>query len=268
MKALAIRKPANERFNCLCAGDTLEPFDWFEIMPCKTAPDGEGVGQCAAEEAEFWTIYGRRNVGAGDAPEYLAAAIHDEVLAVSIVRIAKQIVEETGKPFVAGCGVKGQHPRRNGHVVPVTDFYEIAEDLTTVIHFDNEADIPEEDRRVDDFDNHPLTFLREAFVEFSSYSGSDERDPYVRRMVPRCKECGSEDVTIDAVGEWDINSGKYVLLDVYDTEYCNGGCDGEECRTAVFDLDTGEQLKRGPCSPEYLPAEEADKLWEHYSKER
>lgn len=268
MKALIIKKPAHERFSGISEGDTLESFEWFEIMPCKTSRDGGGVGQCAAEEAEFWTIYGRRNVGAGDAPGYLATAIHDEVLAVSIVRIARQIVEETGKGFVAGCGVKGQYPRQNGRVVPVTDFREIAEDLTIAIHECNETHIPEKDQRVDDFDNHPLTFLREAFVEFSSYSGNDVRDPYVRRMVERCTSCGSDDIRRDAVAEWDTIAGCYVVFDTYDSAWCSGKCNGKERDTAMFDADTGEELRRGPESPEYLPKAEADAAWKKYNDNR
>lgn len=268
MKALIMKKPANERFNNLCVGDTLEQFEWFEIMPCRNDQSEGCTIQCDAGSAEFWSIYGRRNVGAGDAPEFLALAVHDETQPITIVRIARQIAEETGKGFVAGCGDKGQYPRRNGRVVPVTDFCEIAEDLTMAIHEDIEADTPEEDRRVDDFDNHPLAELREAFVDFSSYSGSDERNPYVRRMVERCKACGSDDIRCDAVAEWDSDTGGYVLVDTYDTSWCNGGCDGEECSTAMFDTDSGEELKRGPYSPEYLPKAEADAAWDQYSRDR
>lgn len=178
MKDVIINTPAHERFNNLSIDENLDKFDWFEIMPCRTDESEGCVVQCEAGWAEFWSIYGRQNVGAGDAPEYLAFAVHDAFQPKEIVQIARQIAEETGKGFVAGCADLGQYPRRNGRVVPLNDFCEIAEDLTFAIHENIENETPEEDRRVDDFDNHPLAELREAFVDFSSYSGSDEQDPY------------------------------------------------------------------------------------------
>lgn len=168
----------HRRFNNLCKGDTLERFAWFELMPCRSDESEGGVVQCEAAWVEFWGIYGRSNEGTADHPEFLATAIHDALTPLEAVRIARQIALETGKGFVAGDVQFGQFPRRNGEVTPVAEFTELAEDLTFAIHEDNEAQIAPEDSRVDDFDNHPLSELREAFVEFSDYSGSDQRDPY------------------------------------------------------------------------------------------
>lgn len=167
-----------ERFNTLCAGDTLERFVWFELLACRNDDSEGSVVQCEASRAGFWAIYGRANEGTKDEPEYVATAIHDAFTPLEAVRIARQIAFETGKGFVAGDTQFGQFPRRNGRVEPVTQFTELAEDLTFTIHEDNEDRIPDEDRRVDDFDAHPLADLREAFVEYSNYSGSDQRDPY------------------------------------------------------------------------------------------
>jgi len=179
MQAHITSKPAHERFNNLCNGDTLDHFEWFEIMPCRNDESEGCTVQCEAGWAEFWTIYGRANVGAGDAPEYLAMAVHDAFDPLAIVQVARQIALETGKGFVAGCADMGQFPRRNGQVTPVTDFTEIAEDLTGAIHDDLDERTEPEDRRPDDFDAHPLAALREAFVEYSDYSRSDQRDPYL-----------------------------------------------------------------------------------------
>jgi len=162
----------------LCKGDTLDRFEWFEIMPCRNAEPEGGIVQCEAGRAEFWGIYGRANEGTGDEPFFLATAVHDAITPQEAVRIASQISLETGKGFVAGDIHFGQFPRRGGKVKPVADFTELAEDLTFAIHEDIEANIAPEDQRVDDFDNHPLAELREAFVEYSDYSGSDQRDPY------------------------------------------------------------------------------------------
>ena len=170
--------PPHQRFNNLCEGDTLAGFAWFEIMPCRMDESEGGVVQCEADWAEFWAIYGRANEGTEDKPEYLATAIHDVPTAFEAVRIARQIALETGKGFVAGDVQFGQYPRRHGQVTPVAEFTELAEDLTFAIHEDNEARIAPKDQRVDDFDNHPLADLREAFVEYSDYSGSDQRNPY------------------------------------------------------------------------------------------
>jgi hypothetical protein len=173
-----IQIPHDQRFNNLCNGDTLDRFEWFEIMPCRNDESEGCVVQCEAGWTEFWGIYGRANEGTQDAPEYLATAVHDTITALEAVCIARQIALETGKGFVAGDVYFGQFPRRNGRVTPVSEFTAVAEDLTFAIHEDNEANIAPEDQRIDDFDNHPLADLREACVEFSDYSGSDQRDPY------------------------------------------------------------------------------------------
>ena len=170
--------PPHERFCNLCPGDTLDRFDWFEIMPCRNDESDGGIVQCDAGSAAFWGLYGRANEGTEEQPEYPATAIHDAVTPLEAVRIARQIALETGKGFVAGDIHFGQFPRRSGRVTPVAEFTAIAEDLTFAIHEDNEDRIAAEDRRVDDFDSHPLAELREAFVAFSDYSGSDQRDPY------------------------------------------------------------------------------------------
>jgi hypothetical protein len=170
--------PCDQRFNNLCKGDTLDRFAWFEIMPCRNDESEGGIVPCEADQAEFWGIYGRANEGTKANPAYLATAIHDTPNAFEAVRITRQIALETGKGLVAGDTEFGQFPRRNGSVTPGSEFTEIAEDLTFAIHEDNEAKIAEEDSRTDDFDNHPLAELREAFVEFSDYSGCDRRDPY------------------------------------------------------------------------------------------
>jgi transposase-like protein len=136
------------------------------------------IALCEAGCAEFWGIYGRASEGTEDEPLYLATAVHDAITPLEAVRIARQISLETGKGFVAGDDHFGQFPRRNGKLTPVAEFTEIAEDLTFVVHEDIEAKVSSEDRRIDDFDNYPLSELREAFVEFSDFSGSDQCDPY------------------------------------------------------------------------------------------
>ncbi|WP_299085806.1 hypothetical protein [uncultured Ruegeria sp.] len=171
--------PASGRFNNLSQGDTLGRFEWFELVACRTNELEGCVVQCEAGSAEFWGIYGRSNEGTPESPEHLATAIHDSETALEAVRIARQITVETGKGFVSGDNQFGHFPRRVGiGIWPVAEFTEIAEDLTMAIHEDLDETIDEADRRDDDFDNHPLADLREAFVEFSDYSGSDQRDPY------------------------------------------------------------------------------------------
>lgn len=137
-----------------------------------------GTVLCEAGEVEFWSIYGRKNEGTAEAPEYLASPVHDEFDPLELVRIARQIALKTGKGFLAGDIQFGQYPKRIGQCVPVVDFTEIAEDLTFEIHKDNEKNIHPDDQRDDDFDCHPLAELREAFVSFSDYSGSDQLDPF------------------------------------------------------------------------------------------
>jgi len=172
----------------LCKGDTLERFEWFEIMACRNDEPEGCIVLCEAERAEFWGIYGRANEGTEDDPFFLATAVHDAITPLEAVRIARQITLETGKGFVAGDIHFGQFPRRNGKVTPVAEFTGIAEDLTFAIHEDNEAMIAPEDQRVEDFDNHPLADLREAFVAFSDYSGSDQRDPYQNIEQAACDQ--------------------------------------------------------------------------------
>lgn len=178
MTNVSTQIPHHERFNDLGKGDTLERFDWFEIMPCRINETDGDIVQCEADRATFWAIYGRANEGSEADPAYLATSIHDAVTPLDTVRIARQIAIETGKGFVAGDIQFGQFPRRGGRVTPVSDFTELAEDLTFAIHEDNEDNIEAANQREDDFDTHPLAELREAFVDYSDYSGSDRRDPY------------------------------------------------------------------------------------------
>jgi hypothetical protein len=178
MHAAIINHPEQARFNCLPAGDTLDQFEWFTIAPVRHDESEEATVQCEAGEAEFWTIYGWHKDGADAEACFVADAVHDEFDVQDIVRIATQISIETGKGFMAGDIHYGYHPRRKGGPVAVSDFKEIAEDLTFAIHEANDGDIPDEDQRVDDFDNHPLADLREAFVDYSDYSGSDQLNPY------------------------------------------------------------------------------------------
>ena len=183
MKSEILIRALHERFNHLNPGDTLDSFTWFEIMPCKLNTDDDTVSTCEVGDVEFWTIYGRENVGTEYEPEFHAIAIHDESDAWEIVRIARQIALETGKGFVVGCAAMGQFPRRNGQVVPVNDFTEIAEDLTTNIHEDLWEQIEPADRRDDDFENHPFTPMREALTEYSFYLSATPRDPYQEGTV-------------------------------------------------------------------------------------
>jgi hypothetical protein len=177
MKSIILQKAPNERFNNLCHGDTLDRFSWFEIMPCRQEKSDDTVKQCEADQAEFWAIYGRENVGTADEPEFLAYAVHDETDVHEIVRIARQIALETGKGFVVGCVERGQFPRKGGQVTPVAEFTEIAEELSFLI-FEEIGDVKAADQRVDDFENHSLSALREAFSDYSDYSGLDQLDPY------------------------------------------------------------------------------------------
>jgi hypothetical protein len=179
-----------QRFNNLCTGDTLERFAWFELVACRKHESDGCIVQCEAERAEFWGIYGRANEGTEEDPEYLATAVHDASTPLEAVQIARQISFETGKGFVTGDAHFGQFPRRNGQVEPVAEFTELAEDLTFAIHEDNEDKIADEDRRVDDFDTHPLADLREAFVEYLDYAGNAQRDPY--QSVAEHMETGAD----------------------------------------------------------------------------
>ncbi|MDX8355672.1 hypothetical protein [Cognatiyoonia sp. IB215182] len=179
MKAETVSTPAHKPFNNLYEGDTLDRFYWFELVACCNDESEDCVVQCEAGSTEFWGIYGRSYEGREEAPQYLATAIHDAVTPLEAVRIARQIAVETGKGFVAGDTEVGYYPKRIGiGIWPVNEFTEIAEGLTMAIHEQLDDTLDDADRRDDDFDNHPLAELREALVEYSSYSGSDERDPY------------------------------------------------------------------------------------------
>ena len=178
MQANIINTVAHERFNNLPVGDTLEKYEWFTIAPVRHDESEQATVQCEAGWAEFWTIYGWHKDGSDEAACFVADAVHDEFNPRDIVRIARQIANETGKGFMAGDIHYGYYPRNGEGPIAVTDFKEIAEDLTHAIHEANEDEIPDEDQRVDDFDNHPLADLREAFVDYSDYSGSDQLDPY------------------------------------------------------------------------------------------
>ncbi len=173
---------AHKRFNNLRDGDTLDRFEWFELVACRNHESEGCVVQCEAGEVQFWGIYGRsyeRSEGVPIHMAYMATAIHDTVTPLEAVRIARQIAIETGKGFVAGDTEVGYYPKRIGiGLWPVNEFTEIADDLTMAIHDQLDDTIDEADRRDDDFDNHPLSELREAFVEFSDYSGSEQRNPY------------------------------------------------------------------------------------------
>lgn len=179
-----VETPPEQRFNNLGDDQSLDHFEWFELVACRHDESEGGIVQCEAGWAEFWGIYGRSNHGTKEEPEYLATAIHDEFDPLEAVRIARQIAIETGKGFNAGDMQHGFFPRLADQLKPATDFTEIAEDLTYAIHADIDLTGDDEDQREDEFENHPLAELREAFVEFSSYSGSDERDPYQTLDTP------------------------------------------------------------------------------------
>ena len=90
---------------------------------------------------------------------------------------------ETGKGFAVVCAGMGQFPHHNGQVVPVNDFTEIAEDLTTNLHEDLWETIDPADRRDDDFDNHSFTPMREDLTEYSFYLSDAPRDPYLPEPI-------------------------------------------------------------------------------------
>lgn len=46
--------------------------------------------------------------------------------------------------------------------------------------------------------------------------------------VPFCKSCGSDQILIDAFGQWDAESQQWELHSTYDNVVCNGDCDGGE----------------------------------------
>jgi hypothetical protein len=212
--------PADKRFNNLSEDETLDRFEWFEIVPCRNDEHEGGTVQCEAGWAEFWGIYGRVNEGTDAAPEYLAYAVHDALNVQDAVRIARQVAIETGKGFVAGDTEHGKFPILSGRLSPQTNFQVIAEDITFAIITYFEEEVALEDRRDDDFENHPLAGLREALVEFSSYSGDDELDPYNSGVKMACSSCNSTDVRKDAYAEWDDNTQAWVMCAVYDNNWC------------------------------------------------
>lgn len=173
-----IKCTLHPRFNNLRTGDTLDQFNWFELMPCRADASASRRAQCDALWAEVWVIQGFKSHPDEIHPDNIATVIHVTRTPLEAVRIARQIALETGKGFISGDREFGLFPRRKGVPIPVAEFTEMAEDLTFAIHEDNETNTPLEDQRVDDFENHPLAELREAFVEFSQYSGGDQRDPY------------------------------------------------------------------------------------------
>ncbi|WP_299085817.1 hypothetical protein [uncultured Ruegeria sp.] len=173
------KMPAHKRFNNLCEGDTLDRFEWFELVACRTDQNEVCVIQCEAGKVEFWSIYGRSNEGTEEQPEYLATAIHDAWTPLDAVRIARQIAIETGNGFVAGDTVLGHFPTCIGiGIWPVTQFRHIADDIKNAIREDLESTIAPEDLHKDDDDTHPLAVLRDAFFEFSDCPGRNQRDPY------------------------------------------------------------------------------------------
>lgn len=101
--------------------------------------------------------------------------MHDAHSVTEIVRIARQINAETGKPFFYRDETYGCIPQHGARL----DFIEIAEALTEAIH-DDLPDLARDDfARVDDFDAHPLAAMREAFVSFTDYAGlNTAADPY------------------------------------------------------------------------------------------
>ncbi|WP_298938015.1 hypothetical protein [uncultured Ruegeria sp.] len=89
-----------------------------------------------------------------------------------------------------------------------------------------------------------------------------------RRIEMRCTGCGSTDVRRDASAEWDPEVQDWVVVDTYDQSWCNSDkCDGADCFTEPFDIDTGEELREPPGSFKYIPKAKADALWAAESEE-
>lgn len=47
------------------------------------------------------------------------------------------------------------------------------------------------------------------------------------KVQPYCKECGSKDVTMDAIARWDVNAQAWLIsseLDNTDCDDCGGEC--------------------------------------------
>jgi len=174
-------QPAHQRFNCLCPGDTLDQFSAFYVAPCRNDRseaerlngDAEStcIVQCEPGEAEFYSIYG--SVVSDRGCEWLA--VHDETTPDEIVRIARQINAETGKPFFWRDERYGCLPSYGARL----DFVDIAEALTEEIADEIPDLLRDPDARDDDFDNHSLADIREAFVTYSAYSEAEGRDPYL-----------------------------------------------------------------------------------------
>ena len=172
-------RPPHERFNNLCPTDSLERFDYFELVACRVETRDDCVVQCGAAEAEFWAIYGRVSVGTGSHTMCQATAVHDADTPMDAVRIARQIAIETGKGFIAGDASLGAFPRRTGvGVSPVTDFAAIADHLTRAIADDLDLGNDGTPPGGDALDSHPLAELRNAFVAVSDFEGTDSFDPY------------------------------------------------------------------------------------------
>lgn len=167
------------RFSCLSSDDEIETFSAFYIASCRDDKSDAGtettnetaVVQCEPGEAEFWSIYG--SAVSDDGCTWLA--VHDAYSVTEIVRIARQINAETGKPFFYRDETYGCIPQHGARL----DFIEIAEALTEAIH-DDLPDLDADDfARVDAFDAHPLAEMREAFVSFTDYAGlNTAADPY------------------------------------------------------------------------------------------
>ncbi len=172
------KKPAR-RFSCLSDDAEIARFSAFYVAPCRDnksqaqieSSEGTEIVQCSPEEAEFWTVYGSDISDQG----CTWLAVHDAYSAIEIVRIARQINSETGKPFFYRDDTRGCIPQHGGRL----DFCEIAEALTEAIH-DDLPDLAEDDfARVDDFDAHALAEMREAFVSYSDYAGRETAaNPY------------------------------------------------------------------------------------------
>ena len=158
---------AEERFNCLGANQRIADFSAFFIAPCRNDQSqseisGQGeteTVQCAPDAAEFWTIYGSEISINGCA----WLAVHDAYSVTEIVRIARQINLETGKPFFYRDETHGCIPQSGARL----DFMEIAAALTEAIH----DDLPDLQAggvaRIDDFEAHPLAEMREAFILYA-----------------------------------------------------------------------------------------------------
>ncbi|MEM8976179.1 MAG: hypothetical protein AAGD43_29275 [Pseudomonadota bacterium] len=90
-----------------------------------------------------------------------------------------------------------------------------------------------------------------------------------RKIEHRCQTCGSTEIVYDACAEWDVETQGFVLITTYDEARCQSdSCEGEEVRTDAFDAVTGEKLGQAPGSYEYIPKDEADRLWQIENEQR